>query len=354
MDSPNSENQMPHDESAPHDHGQSGQAVELPNDPEELKKAVHERDLTIAELRERNGALQEKLNQKDQVVQALTARLEQAAEQLDRLRRSGADRGGKLLAGIPAEVIEEQKTLINDLKATIKSWEELQGESAMGRVETQLIELRKMLADQLELKKQIEEKKSAPAEAKAGEGGKKSSWEQMKQQLLGSEKHGAQAAPAIPGAANDVRIPGKSAKATGKPQTPAEEAEITPPSEIEIDPRPEAIEDLEKAEPEALRAAIVAREAHIDHLMGVISQLKQQAGTGEFEQMKKRQAELEEQLRKTEVEMAQERARLSRKEADLQKLAKTLESQPVADKDKKEGHPKEEKTSRWSRFLGSG
>ncbi|HSG71507.1 MAG TPA: hypothetical protein VLA12_13885, partial [Planctomycetaceae bacterium] len=121
---------MPQDESAPNDQGQPMHAVELSNDPEELKKAVHERDLAIADLRERNESLQEKLNQKEQVVQALTTRLEQAAEQLDRLRRSGADRGGKLLAGIPAEVIEEQKTLINDLKATIKSWEELQGDSA--------------------------------------------------------------------------------------------------------------------------------------------------------------------------------------------------------------------------------
>lgn len=340
---------MPQDESAPNDQGQPMHAVELSNDPEELKKAVHERDLAIADLRERNESLQEKLNQKEQVVQALTTRLEQAAEQLDRLRRSGADRGGKLLAGIPAEVIEEQKTLINDLKATIKSWEELQGESAMGRVEAQLIELRKMLAEQLELKKQIEVEKAAPAHSKAGAAGKKSSWEQMKQQLLGGEKQGAPGAPSIPGAVNDVRIPGAEPAQTGKDVEAAEEKIPT----IEIKPRPEQVKDLETAEPAVLREAIVAREKHIDHLMAVIDQLKQQSGSAEVEQMKTRQAELEEQLRKTEVEMAQERSRLSRKEAELQKLAKSLESQPGGEKPK-EGQPKEEKSSRWSRFLGSG
>jgi hypothetical protein len=70
--------------------------------------------------------------------------------------------------------------------------------------------------------------------------------------------------------------------------------------------------------------------------------------------MKTRQAELEEQLRKTEVEMSQERSRLSRKEAELQKLAKSLESQSGPGTDKKETPAKEEKSSRWSRFLGSG
>lgn len=341
---------MPHDESAPNDDGQPEHAAELPNDPEQLKQAVHERDLAIADLRQRNESLQEKLNQKEQVVQALTARLEQAAEQLDRLRRSGADRGGKLLAGIPAEVIEEQKSLINDLKATIKSWEELQGDSAMGRVETQLIELRKMLAEQLELKKQIEVEKAAPAQSKAGPG-KKSSWEQMKQQLLGGEKQGAPGAPSIPGAVNDVRIPGSETDQAGEAEKSADEADEI--QEIKINPRPQPVENLEKAEPAVLRAAIDARDKHIDHLMGVIGQLKQQSGSAELEQMKTRQAELEEQLRKTEVEMAQERSRLSRKEAELQKLAKSLESQSGPGSDKKETPPKEEKSSRWSRFLGS-
>ena len=172
----------------------------------------------------------------------------------------------------------------------------------------------------------------------------------MKQQLLGGEKQPAQPEASIPGTQNEVVIPGTDTPAT---ETPAEESESSSDQSIEIKPRPEAIENIAKAKPEVLRAAIQKRDTHIDHLMAVITQLKKQAGTDVLEQMKTRQAELEEQLRKTEVEMAQERARLSRKEAELQKLAKNLESQPVSE-DPTDAHPKEEKSSRWSRFLGSG
>jgi chromosome segregation ATPase len=356
MDASNSENQIPHDESVPNDSGQPQQAVELPDNPEELKQAVHERDQKIQELRERNESLQEKLNQKEQVVQALTSRLEQAAEQLDRLRRSGADRGGKLLAGIPAEVIEEQKSLINDLKSTIKNWEELQSSSAMGRVETELQELRQMLAEQMAIKNKIDNKQplsagdSKAAPGKSAAPGKKSSWEQMKEQLLGQGgDKGASATPSIPSAQPEARIPGTESPESD--QQPAQETREVP--AIEIKPRPEPVEDLEQAKPETLRAAIEARDQHIDHLMNVIDTLREQSGAADMEQIKARQQELEEQLRKTEVEMAQERAQLARKEAELKKLEKSLSAQPGADKIK-EASQKEEKSSRWSRFLGPG
>ena len=72
-------------------------------------------------------ALEAKLKEKEKLVGALTKRLEQAAEQLDRLQRSGAKKGGRGRGGgLPAELVEEQKTLTEDLKRAVEQWEAMQ------------------------------------------------------------------------------------------------------------------------------------------------------------------------------------------------------------------------------------
>src|SRR5579872_4873442 len=73
------------------------------------------------------GLVQNQLREKEQLVAALTERLEQAAEQLDRLRRTGVDKGRRPLAGgFPAEVVEDHKHTLEDLKRVIAQWEETQ------------------------------------------------------------------------------------------------------------------------------------------------------------------------------------------------------------------------------------
>src|SRR6516225_434085 len=90
--------------------------------------------------------IQSQLREKEQLVAALTERLEQAAEQLDRLRRTGVDKGRRPLGGgFPAEVIEEHKTTLEDLKRVISRWEEMQAEVTLGRIETQIAELRDLM-----------------------------------------------------------------------------------------------------------------------------------------------------------------------------------------------------------------
>src|SRR4029077_79348 len=89
--------------------------------------------------------IQNQLHEKEQLVAALTERLEQAAEQLDRVRRTGADKGGRRPqggGGLPAELVEEHKTTLEDLKRVIARWEDIQAEAALGRIETQIVELR--------------------------------------------------------------------------------------------------------------------------------------------------------------------------------------------------------------------
>src|SRR5437868_6722484 len=89
--------------------------------------------------------IQNQLHEKDQLVTALTERLEQAAEQLDRLRRTGADKGRRPAGGgggMPAELVDDHKSTLEDLKRVIARWEDIQAEAAFGRIETQIVELR--------------------------------------------------------------------------------------------------------------------------------------------------------------------------------------------------------------------
>src|SRR5258708_11396129 len=91
--------------------------------------------------------IQNRLREKEQLVAALTERLEQAAEQLDRLRRTGVDKGRRPLGGgFPAEVIEDHKNTLEDLKRVIARWEDIQAGASLGRIETQITELRDLLA----------------------------------------------------------------------------------------------------------------------------------------------------------------------------------------------------------------
>src|SRR5690606_15432552 len=86
--------------------------------------------------------LQTKLKEKETLVAALTGRLEQAAEQLDRLRRMGADRGNRTVAGVPPELIEEQRELTAQLQVAVNEWQEANAAAALSRIEVQVAEIR--------------------------------------------------------------------------------------------------------------------------------------------------------------------------------------------------------------------
>jgi hypothetical protein len=345
---------------------------QLPDDAGQLKTLVKERDKVIVDLRTRNKELQQKLNEKEKVVTALTSRLEQAAEQLDRLRRSGADRGGKILSGIPAEVIDEQRELINDLKAAIETWEDLQSTSAMGRFESQLNELREMLAEQMDLKDRIDKGETTTTGFKSSSTppvAQRSSWDEMKAQLLGDSS----AAAKTPKDDSDVLIPGA---VPGEDETDEEELDGKAKFEekfesefaIDIPERPAEVDNLDEADADTLRAALKERDEHIDKLMEVIDALKEFSGQHDLDETRKRQKELhdrlqkaesemKEKLRQAEIEMSMERAKLAREAARLQQLSAGDGDNTPRDKNGAEENSEEaggeDKGSRWARFLGS-
>ena len=90
--------------------------------------------------------LQDTLRERDQVVQMLTQRLEQAADQLDRLHRTGGGRGGSVAVGLPPELIENQQSLLEQLSRVLGDWEEVQATQTLTRIESQITELRELVA----------------------------------------------------------------------------------------------------------------------------------------------------------------------------------------------------------------
>ncbi len=90
--------------------------------------------------------LQDSLKERDQIVQMLTQRLEQAADQLDRMQRTGGGRGGATAVGIPPELIENQQTLAGQMTQLLGQWDELQAAAMLTRIESRLNDLHDLVS----------------------------------------------------------------------------------------------------------------------------------------------------------------------------------------------------------------
>lgn len=132
--------------------------------------------------------LQQQLQEKEQLIVALTDRLEQAAEQLDRQRRTGADRGRRGGGtGFAPELMEDHRSVLEDLKQVIGRWEDMQAATTLGRLESQVADMRDLLTNYV--------KTGAPTGARSGEqqghaashqkASSASWWESQKASLLG-------------------------------------------------------------------------------------------------------------------------------------------------------------------------
>lgn len=309
--------------------------------------------------------LQSVLRDKEQLVAALTDRLEQAAEQLDRLRRTGADKGRRpVVGGMPAELVEEHKKTIDDLKRVLTNWEDMQAAATLGRIETQIVELRDLVANGLH--SGAMGAGASPRERGGGAGpsgagkpgspatGNASWWEKQKAAMLGD------APPPEP-------LPEKSAA-----PEPAESTEIArgefDPASAEIPDIPRAV-DLENITLDEAKEAIRERDAIIQKLreplllLKTAGQLPQglQSLDAVPEALKAKIAELETQwqakFRQAELELSLERARLGREQTALR------QAQEVAKREQKQGNRSKKETEsdgkgddaskrRWFKFMG--
>lgn len=302
--------------------------------------------------------LRQQLDGKNELIAALVAELEQVVEQLDRVKRSGADRGRAGAGGggaLPAEVVEEHQQVLGELQRVVQQWEEMQAVSTLGRIESELTELRSMLANGSTFSSSSADRStqssgqtlesvisqlSLDKDAGPESGSQAAGWEAMKRQMLGHEE---EAAP-VEDEANEL-----SRLLDG----------IATPPPI----------DFENVGLDALKRACADRDTYIVQItrwvrthraVNVPENLDEIQVPGELrEKVEQLASRLEEQVRLAEVEMSLERARLSREKSQVQAdravMEKHLKRLGITSLDELEDIAVSSSSSgdrRWMRFLG--
>ncbi|WP_145262003.1 hypothetical protein [Calycomorphotria hydatis] len=312
--------------------------------------------------------LQALLHEKEELVEALTERLEQAAEQLDRIQRNGSDRGVRVSGGIPSDIVEQQRTLCTDLQGAVDQWEQMQCASTLGSIEAQLAELRDLFT-QGGVQAAFPQGNQSPVahnpgqshlSSGEGENSIQSGWEAMKAGIL--ESAGADE-PQIEQPQYE-QVPHYDSQI----ESPVEQNQFEEPTGS-LDP-PQVI-NVDAASVEELKFAVTERDAFISELIRryrSLEQSRQPVGNWQDleavpDDLRHRLTVLEEQLnealRLSEVEISLERARLGREEMRLKQLdenaQKALERLGIAQAEIKEEMPGEgddESNRRWLRMLG--
>jgi len=262
------------------------------------------------------------LREKQEIIDALTERLERTAEQLDRFQRTNGDRGHWRVSGVPAELVERQQSLCGDLERVIQQWETAQPDQALERIESQLERVQQLLLSQGNGRDSDFSGRTYPAsdgrERTEVPASGSSAWESLKAELLS--------------------------------QSPVEAPETTPPSspdqtaDLQITADPFAGEplsipaefDVDSAEITRLRAAVVERDECIANLLKrlrTLEVLTRPAGGWKSldevpgavkERLETLELRLEQMLRLGEVELSLERAKLGREAARLRQREASL------------------------------
>lgn len=333
--------------------------------------------------------LRQQIEQKESVIQALTTQLEQAAERLDRIHRTGSDRqirGPQL----PDEFLGQQQELLEELQLAIRQMEESQPAMTLERIEREVCDVRDIISD-------FVHGTSSPGSSAARirsnhtEGSQEQSLAAALSQAFSSPNAEPIDAPTnneSPGDAGPIAeinsakedmddTNGLSSETMSllRSMSPGS-VSIKPEQPIELDRVEEADRslmelipvDLDEADRDELVAAVEDRDAMISvliHKLRAAERRSQPAGRWSDladvpEDMSDRLNELEQRLDETarlaELDLSLERARLAREAARLQTLEQQLRrrEQAVAQSsaDEKEGETKANR--RWLRFVGRG
>lgn len=294
--------------------------------------------------------LQDTLKERDQVVQMLTQRLEQAADQLDRMHRSGAGRGGSVVAaGLPPELVENQQALLEQLTRVLGDWESAQAAQTLTRIETQITELRELVASGTIAPANVsalvspssaasKESPTAPQKASAGASvfsdipaaePAKTGWEAIKAAMMAGENY-------VPPPTNSPT----PAAETAKPQESPSAAEESAPTAQRLAPpplpEPPPAVDFDIADQAMLVEAIRSRDEFISLLLRRLSSPDANTEFPDWEKLNFVPEELhrellglrerlQEKLRVAEVDLSLQRAKLAREEAKL-----TMKAEHVA------------------------
>jgi hypothetical protein len=300
------------------------------------------------------------LREKDDLIDALTERLEMTAEQLDRMQRTTGDRGHWMSGGMPAELVEQQQTLCEDLGRVVQQWEDSQPGITLTRIEMQIQELRDLLVQGSpgvghHGESSYERHQASEGEANS-DAAEVSGWEALKAGLLaqGSESHSAD---------HSQQTQHHSAPAYDGPD-PFDGIPLHAPETIE----------LESASREELRSAVLVRDEFIAELLRRLRSVEGRTRPNEDwksletvpDELRNRLESLERRLdqaaRMAEVELSIERAKLGREAARLKQLEEATQKAAervglaLADVERAEAEDDEPETTqadgRWLRMLG--
>lgn len=282
---------------------------------------------------------QHQIEQRDELVQALTRQLEQAAEQLDRMQRSGGVAGRPQAAGLPADFTRQQSQISEDVAYLVQQWENTQVAGAMGRIEMQLEELRDLVhqaripADGPFLGQTTA---NSDDDAENGRDSDQSEEDLSRNlDLLASLKEAMNAdADPIP----EFELEDQSGPPSAAGNWEAEE-ETDVSAALPNLPDPPAPIDPNLAEPEEIRDAIDQRDRYIQTVVDHSRSLQQLASLNSpvdwdelnnapdelVDRLQQLEQQLVEQLRTSEISMSLERARLSRESTQLEAARIQLE-----------------------------
>jgi len=313
-------------------------------------------------------SLEARLREQDGVVAALTQRLEQAAEQLDRFQRTQGEPVSHIEPA-SADSRQAQAGTIDDMSRILQQWDAAQPQATLERIECSLEQLHALVQEQSpghELTQDQAPESSRCVEPEAGPDGSEANpdseaetsqpdslanWEQLKAQLFGEQ----------PAAETPTHNQTPDSSNAGPPMTPQSKLEV-------VEAPPEI--DFDTCDQQALHSAISHRDRYTAFL---IRKLRiTELHPGQFpdwsqlsdvpEDLRSRiddlRKTLDEHLRLAEVELALERARLSREATRLHTL-KLRWNQQMEDQANSEnaaqldtGGQQSASARRWLRFLG--
>lgn len=341
-------------------------AIEVATDSDTLSRSNGRSpdDLSDDSLRAQVQELQDEVLAKDELVQALTVQLEQLAEQLDRLHRSGADR--KRAGGLPGEVVESHKKIVGDLERVVQQWEDMQAGMMLGRIEVQLSELRDFISDRLS---------GAPALPRSGG----PAFPALPTSVV-MERISVMSAPAEPpvietsqSEAHESKSPElssmwESLKSKMLDDGPKDEEDSAASVNCEEPPAPSPI-NPSTATPEELETAIDERDAYITFLLRKGRQQSAVPAPPDWvslegvpeelcRTLESQKKQLEELSRTAEIELSLERARIGREQSRLRSQQEAIEKQmrrlglKTIDEQVAETEEVSATDRRWVRFLG--
>ncbi|MHC4879702.1 MAG: hypothetical protein ACYTGL_24885 [Planctomycetota bacterium] len=262
--------------------------------------------------------LERRLAERNQLVEILTERLEQAADQIDRLQRTGGALKSDAPAGLPLEFINEHRELAQRLEQFHGAWEERYEGPSLRRVERSLAELTDRF-DQLR-SLNLDEPPAAAAPAITS---------LLNQTEDNDEEESGDSASLDTSAADEGRIapPASSSGGTSR----IEIVLLSPTDENLPDdvPLPSAI-DVKRATSGDLQGAVLQRDHYVSWLCQkvrtIASRLEswmrefeaQHDGTPSSQQFKELRQLIHSQIQVLEVELSIERAKLFREESRLE------------------------------------